>query len=132
MNNSIIATIAIGISSISFIMVFEVQKRISDLQNEIETVQLDKGVVVKFSRLANDIGAYRSVHVILYLMGFLSALAAAVCLMVYFPELISLKKIPLKQISLDQIAIGLSHCVLAICSFLIMLVFLLMFTLFRR
>lgn len=80
MNGSILATIAIGISSISIVVIFEVTRDILVLQDKLAKLQLDDRSLRKSSRLIRINNTYVAIFVLSFLVGSISSLVSTILL----------------------------------------------------
>lgn len=120
-NGAILATFAIGISSISFAIIFDVIKTISVLTDRRDSIIIDFHLKNKqpgenFSQLINNINVYGSIHNLLFIIGSLSTFVSAILLITHFDFL--------PKVLIENSA----HLLLLICSFVFLIIFSLIFS----
>ncbi len=86
MDESTLATISIGISSISIVVVFEIMRNISVLRDKLIMLQLekDKHFRKKVSHLIKVINTSKTIFILLFIIGFISSFVSAILLVSYF------------------------------------------------
>lgn len=81
---SLMATIAIGISSISIVIVFEVMRDLVDLQDKIANISLDENCQEESSTLVRRKNSYNTIFYLLLSVGTISAVVSALICATYF------------------------------------------------
>lgn len=84
MNESLLATIAIGISSVSIVIIFEIKRDIPVLRDKLADFQIDEQLLQKSFRLINAINAYYSIFILFFIVGTISSLVSVMLLTTYF------------------------------------------------